>query len=137
LMKYFIDTNIIIDLLNKDKNAQKKIKDIISKNDIKLFINRLVRMESLRTFPLKNTKIFKDAEDTLESFEQLEIKPSIYEKSINFSRYCKSKGINLKGKCEAIDYLHFMTAKHYGLKIVTNDKDFEKLKKAYSSWESF
>ena len=133
-MKYFIDTNIIIDLLNKDEEAQEKIKAIALEDDSEIYINRLVYMESLRTIHKEHTKKFIDAKATLDTFEQQEISPSIYEKSIDFSRYCHSKGIKLKGKCEAIDFLHFMTAKHYKLKIVTNDGDFDKLETAYSEY---
>jgi len=133
-MKYFIDTNIIIDLLKKDKEAQRKIKAILLEEDSEIYINRLVSMESLRTIHNQHTKKFREAKETLDSFEQQELTPKIYEQSIDFSRYCHSKGIRLKGRCEAIDFLHFMTAKYYNLKLVTNDGDFNKLDMAYREY---
>jgi len=34
-----------------------------------------------------------------------------------------------------IDFLHFITAKYYNLKIISNDKDLEKLEKNYNKFE--
>ena len=49
-----------------------------------------------------------------------------------FSRFCNTKlHFTLKGKCEAIDFLHFITAKYYDLKMISNDSDLEKLDDAY------
>ena len=41
-----------------------------------------------------------------------------------------------KGKCEAIDFLHFITAKYNNLQIISNDKDFEKLEKIYQEFKN-
>ncbi len=133
-MKYFIDTNIIIDLLDGDKKAVELIVRIANDKDSKLFINRLVCIEALRTIHFDNSRIFNQAKESLESFEKLEINPKIYEKAINFSRYCHSKGVKLKGKCEAIDFLHFVTAKYYDLEIVSNDKDLNRLEDVYKKY---
>ena len=130
-MKYFIDTNIIIDFLNKDEQAIKTIEEIAQDEESEIFINRLVCIESLRTIHFDNRNIFRKAKETIEVFEKVEIKHEVYDRAIDFSRYCKSKGVQLKGRCEAIDFLHFITAKYYGLTIVTNDKDFDKLELAY------
>ncbi len=133
-MKYFIDTNIIIDFLNKDDKATEIITNIAKDEESKMYINRIVTLETLRTIHFNNTKIFKESEEILENFESLEIKPKIYEDAISFSRYCHSKGVKLKGGCEAIDFLHFITGKYYSLEIITNDKDFDKLEKAYKEF---
>ena len=134
-MKYFIDTNIIIDLLGKNKElkekAIKQLKELALKEDSELFINRLILMETLRTIHFNHTKIFKEAEKKLTLFRQVDIKPIIYNHAIEFSRFCHSTGIKIKGKCEAIDFLHFITAKYYNLIIISNDNDLEKLDKAY------
>ncbi len=131
-MKYFIDTNIIIDFLNKQDKAIQKLAEIASQNDSELYVNRLVSLESLRTIPMQNTKIFKNAQKTLESFETLDMNPEIYNNAIDFSRFFKTvKHQSLKGKCEAIDMLHFMTAKYYNLELITYDADFEKLENVY------
>lgn len=133
-MKYFIDTNIIIDFFNKKEEAIKQLVEIAQEEENLMYVNRLVILESLRTIDFKNKKIYKDNKEQLELFEQLNIIPNIYEKAILFSRYCHSKGIKLKGKCEAIDFLHFITAKYYNLIIITNDKDFEKLEDIYQEF---
>ena len=130
-MKYFIDTNIIIDFLANNEEAKAQLKALFLKEDSELFINRLIIMETLRTIHFNHKKIFREAEKKLTLFRQLDIKPKIYEKAIEFSRFCHSKGIKIKGKCEAIDFLHFITAKHYELQMVSNDGDMSKLEEAY------
>ncbi|MEA3314880.1 MAG: PIN domain-containing protein [Campylobacterota bacterium] len=133
-MKYFIDTNIVIDFFNKKEEAIKQLVEIAQEEENLMYVNRLIVLESLRTIHFKNKKIYKDNKEKLELFEQLNIIPNIYEEAILFSRYCHSKGIKLKGKCEAIDFLHFITAKYYNLIIITNDKDFEKLEDIYQEF---
>ncbi len=133
-MKYFLDTNIIIDILEKKADVLEKLEAILLESDSELFINRLILLETLRTIHFNHKKIFREAEETLKFFRQLDIKPAIYNRAIEFSRFCHSRGVRLKGKCEAIDFIHFMTAKYYNLKIISNDKDLEKLEKQYSEF---
>ena len=135
MKKYFIDTNLIIDFLNNKTEAIEVISTIANDEESKLFINQLVNLESLRTIPMKNSKIFRDAKEVLDDFEKLEINHEIYEKTIEFSRYFKTvKHQSLKGKCEAMDLLHFVTAKFYALELITNDKDFERLETIYQEF---
>lgn len=133
-MKYFIDTNVIIDLLNNKKESIEQIKSLILEEDSELFINRLVLMETLRTIHFTNKKVFREAEKKLGLFRQVDIRPKIYENSVEFSRFCHGKGIKIKGKCEAIDFLHFMTAKYYNLEIISNDGDMLKLEESYQGF---
>ncbi len=79
-MDYYIDTNIIIDFLNNEKEAKEKIKNLI--NDGELFINRLVIVETLRTIPSKNKKIFREFKKELDLFRQVDITPKIYNETI-------------------------------------------------------
>jgi predicted nucleic acid-binding protein len=152
-VKYFIDTNVIIDLLGQNKKidskresqeeeqqrkreaqvkAKKQLEKILLEEDNKIFINRLVLVETLRTIHFTYKKKFRDAEATLESFEKLDIKDDIYMEAVEFSRFCNTKlHFTLKGKCEAIDFLHFVTAKYYNLTMVSNDRDMPKLEDAY------
>ncbi len=134
-MKYFIDTNLIIDLLENKEETIEHIKIIASEADSKLFINRLITLEALRTIHFTHTKKFKEAEEVLKSFEKLDIKQAVYDEAISFSRFCHKKGIKLKGKCEAIDFLHFITAKYYELALISNDRDFEKLDTVYPEFK--
>jgi len=133
-VKYFIDTNVIIDLLNNDEEAKRQLKALFLEEGSELFINRLIVMETLRTIHFDHKKVFREAEKKLTLFRQVDIKPKIYKDAVAFSRFCHSKGIKLKGKCEAIDFLHFITAKYYTLEIVSNDGDMPKLEDAYAKF---
>ena len=133
-MKYFIDTNIIIDLLNNNEEAKRQLKALFLEESSELFINRLIVMETLRTIHFNHKKVFREAEKKLTLFRQVDIKPEIYEDAVAFSRFCHSKGIKIKGKCEAIDFLHFMTAKHYGLEMISFDGDMETLENSYTKY---
>jgi predicted nucleic acid-binding protein len=131
-MKYFIDTSVIIDILNSKLDT--KYKKILENENNKLFINRLVIVESLRTIPLAKTKIYEKSKATLETFMQVDITPEIYNQAIKLSRFAKKEGKNLKGRCEAIDFIHFITAKFYDLETLSEDKDFAKLDNIYNKY---
>ena len=133
-MKYFIDTNIIIDLLKNEEEAKEQLKGLVLEEGSELFINRLIVLETLRTIHFNHKKVFREAEEKLKLFRQVDIRPKIYDDAVAFSRFCHSKGIKLKGKCEAIDFLHFITAKYYNLIIVSNDRDLEKLEETYQGF---
>ncbi len=132
-MKYFFDTNVISNLVRKDETAIARLQEIASNESSELYTNRLVFMESLRAIPLTHKKLFESTKETLESFEKLEITQDIYDKSVDFARFCKSKGVSL-GKCEAIDYIHFITAKFYSLEIVSFDGDMQILESKYEEF---
>jgi len=135
MSKYFIDTNLIIDFLNKKSEAIEIITNIVNNEESELFINQLVNLESLRTIPVQNTNIFNKAKEVLEGFEKLEINHEVFDKTIEFSRFFKTvKHQSLKGRCEAIDLLHFITAKHYDLELITYDKDFARLEIIYQEF---
>lgn len=132
-MKYFFDTNVISNLVRENPIAVDKLQEIASNDNSELYINRLVFMESLRAIPMDKKNLFNKTKETLESFEKLEITQEIYDKSIEFARFCKNKGISL-GKCEAIDYIHFITAKYYSLEIVSFDSDMNRLEEKYQDF---
>jgi len=131
-MRYFVDTNVIIDILNQPQNMGKLL-PVEDGNEF--YINQLVYLESLRTIDIQKTKIFGSAQTLLNNFTILDMNQDIYDQTVQFSRFCRSQGILLKGKCEAIDFLHFMTAKYYQLELLSNDKDIEKLKITYVTWK--
>ncbi len=131
-MRYFVDTNVIIDILNQPQNMGKLL-PVEDGNEF--YINQLVYLESLRTIDIQKTKIFRTAQTLLNNFTILDMNQDIYDQTVQFSRFCRSQGILLKGKCEAIDFLHFMTAKYYQLELLSNDKDIEKLKITYVTWK--
>ena len=130
-MRYFFDTNIIIDILDKKDDVLERLEAISLDEDSEIVINKLVYLEALRTIRFRDKNIFRQAKNTLDSFEKVDIKQEIYDDTVEFSRFCKSKGIQIKGRCEAIDFLHFITSKYYNLVLISNDKDMEKLEEAY------
>jgi predicted nucleic acid-binding protein len=136
-MRYFFDTNIIIDIFDKKLATITKLKEIINENESEIIINNLVYVEALRTINIKHKKIFREAKSTLDSFHIVNITKDIYDEAIAFSRFCHSKGIKLKGKCEAIDFIHFITAKYYYLEIISNDKDLDKLEEIYQPFKDY
>lgn len=131
-MRYFVDTNIIIDILNDPQNMEKFL-PLETENEF--CINQLVYLESLRTIDIGKTKVFRNAQALLNNFTLFDMNSEIYDQAIQFSRYCRSQGVSLKGRCEAIDFLHFVTAKYYELTLLSNDKDMEKLETVYLSWK--
>lgn len=146
-MRYFIDTNLIIDYCadetkkNISENRQKRIleaKDklnpILNDDESLIFTNRLVFLETLRTIPLVNKKIFREIKQAFDLFEILDMNQTIYEQAVNFSRFCQTTNISIKGKCQAIDFLHFLTAKYYELELLTCDSDMTKLETVYPDW---
>ncbi len=64
-MKYFIDTNVIIDLLNNKDEAKEQLKALLIQEGSELFINRLVLIESLRT----NDKDFERLETNYSDYK--------------------------------------------------------------------
>ena len=134
-MRYFFDTNIIIDIFDKQKKALDLLTNIASDEYNEIVINRLVYLESLRTIRTKDTNVYNLAKETLDSFEKVDITQEVYDKAIEFSRFFKTvKHQSLSGGCEAIDIVHFITAKYYNLTIVSNDTDFDKLEEAYTDF---
>jgi len=134
-VKYFIDTNVIIDLLDNKEEAKEQIKALLAEENSELFINRLVLLETLRTIHFTHSKKFREAEKKLELFMQVDIQPQVYDDAIAFSRFCNTgKHFHLKGRCEAIDFLHFLTAKYYNLTIIANDKDMAILESVYNEF---
>ena len=133
-MKYFFDTNIISDFARKKEETINKVQELASKEESEFYINRLVYLESLRAIPSSYKKLYNDVKETLDSFIKLDITQEIYDVSVEFSRFCRSNGVNL-GKCEAIDYLHFITAKHYELAIISDDGDMEVLETQYITFQ--
>ena len=134
-MKYFIDTNLIIDAFEKKKpEAINKLKPILEDEDSEIFVNRLVYLETLRTVKLAHKKVFTELSNVFSGFATLDINQEIYDQAIELSRYSQSKGITLKGGCAAIDFVHFATAKHYELELLGQDGDMEKLEAVYQNW---
>lgn len=130
-MKYFIDTNLILDVFERDiLESQNKLMAILKDEENEIFYNGLVYTEALRAVLDEN--IFSTLKASFEFFTWIDINQNIYIETKKFSRYCRSKGIKVsKGKCELIDILHFITAKENNLQLLSVDVDMEKLEACY------
>lgn len=133
-MKYFIDTNLILDAFERDdKDAQNRLKAILEDDSNEIFYNGLVYTEALRAVLDEN--LFAILKSSFENFTWIDINQQIYKDTKKFSRFCRSRGLKVaKGKCELIDMLHFMTTKYYNLELITSDGDFDKLEIAYQEF---
>ena len=133
-MRYFIDTNLIIDAFErKNPNSISKLSLILQDSESEIFYNGLVYAETLRAVLDEN--LFSTLKSAFDLFTWLDINQSIYAETKKFSRYCRSQNIKVsKGRCELIDIIHFITAKHYGLELLANDSDMEKLANVYPEW---
>lgn len=98
-MRYFVDTNIVIDILNQPQNMEKLLP---AEEDNEFCINQLVYLESLRTIDIRKIKIFYTARTLLNEFKMLDMNQQIYDQAVQFSRYCRSQGISLKGNVKQL-----------------------------------
>ncbi len=130
-MKYFIDTNLIIDAFERENSTSlNRLQTILINDNNEIFYNGLIYTETLRA--VLDEDIFAILKASFENFTWVDINQSIYIETKKFSRYCRSKKIKVaKGKCELIDMIHFITAKHYKLNLLSNDGDMEELEKCY------
>lgn len=136
-MRYFIDTNLIIGAFEREeKESISKLQTILSDKDNEIFYNGLVYAETLRA--VLDEDIFYTLKSSFEFFTWIDINQPIYIEAKKFSRYCRSQGLKVaKGRCELIDIIHFITAKHYNLKLLSNDlNDMKNLEICYQQFIS-
>lgn len=133
-MRYFIDSNFIIDTFErKNMSSINKLSLILSNPNDEIFYNGIVYAETLRVVLDENA--FRELKSAFDFFLWLDINQSIYSETKKFSRYCRSKNIKVtKGRCEVIDIIHFITAKYYDLELLSNDGDMQKLEEAYQEF---
>jgi predicted nucleic acid-binding protein len=135
-MKYFIDTNLVIDVFErKNSDSINKLSRILEDPNNEIFYNGIVYTETLRTILDENT--FNELKSAFDFFTWLDIDQTVYMKTKKFSRFCRSKEIKVtKGRCEIIDMIHFITAKSNNLQLLSNDGDMQKLEEAYVEFTS-
>ena len=119
-MRFLVDTNIFLEiLLGQDK-----------KEDCKKFLENNIENLSITDFSLHSIgvvlfrygkeKIFqKFVEDVLPNIRLLTLPRECYRKVVDVKI---SKGLDFD------DAYHYTLAKHLGLKVVTMDRDFERIK---------
>lgn len=144
--KIFVDTNVIVDLLNKQGNPYvQKLKLILQDEHTELFINNLVVAEVLQGVKIKESnKHAKYKKFLIESFEVVDVDSKTVEDSIEIYRQCKANGVNFNNEnicpvadCtrviyNSIDCVHYATCIIHGLNVLTNDKVFNSLDKIHS-----
>ncbi len=149
-MKYFIDTNFFLDLFERKNTDSISKFESICGNNSEFFYSGLVYAEALRKAPEKlldannnevldkdgkSILIFEELKAAFDNFECLEITRSIFFDAKKLARYCYLQKIKAtKGRCELIDFVHFVTSKHYNLEMLTRDSDMEKLEQAWNDF---
>jgi len=134
-MRYLVDANFIIDVFERENTDSIDRLESILKNSGKLFYNGLIYTETLRVVLDDDT--FLKLKSAFDKFGWLEVDLSIYVDAKRFSRYCRSQNIKgPKGRCEIIDIIHFITAKHNQLELLTNDGDMERLEQAWTDFKN-
>ncbi len=135
-MEYFIDTNLIIDVFErKNSDSIALLASIVNNEEDTIYYSGLVYTETLRT--VLDEERFEILKSAFSSFSWLDITQEIFVETKKFSRYCRSQEIKVaKGKCELIDILHFITAKHYGLEVLSNDSDMGNLEQCYQAFKA-
>lgn len=139
-MKYFLDSSYIIDYINKraprHNDVLQALNQLLKDSNNEFIINRLVYTEVLRGIKLNHKKLYHKTLQALNSFTEVEIKKDIYDEAISFSRFCTSIGVTLSGSCAPIDFIHFITAKQYGLALLSMDNGFKTLDDKYVEFKN-
>ncbi len=139
--KYFIDTNVIIDLLNSNDNLYvQKLKQLMITDNVELCINNLVVAEALQGIKLQATRQYtKYKKFLIDSFIVISVDNQIIYDSIEIYRLCKSQGVNFNNEnicpvdnCNrvlfnSIDCIHYATCVKYELKMLTSDRLFKQI----------
>jgi len=119
-----VDTSVIIDALQGTKNkATESFRNIIE-NKIEYGISVLTYQEILQGARDLNEELqLQDYLDTQKIY-RLPQDLSFYCSAARYRRQLRQKGITIRN---TVDILIAMTASHYGLKLLHNDKDFDYL----------
>jgi predicted nucleic acid-binding protein len=139
--KFFVDTNVIIDLFNKkDKPHVNKLIQFMSDDNIELYINDFVMAEVLQGIKLQESNKYAQFKQYLEnSFLIVDVDAKIILNSVEVYRTCKANGINFNNEnicpvpnCNkiiynSIDCIHYATCEQYELTMLTNDNVFNKI----------
>jgi len=144
-MNYLLDTNFIINVVeNKNTDRGIECKDMFS-NIVKapeapsLFSTELVRVECLRTIPRtpeKKKKFTMMSQFFIDNVAVLELNREIYDKAIDFSRYCGANGYNLSLRNGIVDLTNFIISKEKKLILLCSDIDNEILESHWRSYKS-
>lgn len=118
------DTSVLIDFLKDIKNSATDKLNKIIELDIPYGITSHIYQELLQgTSSQKDFDALKKYLDTLTFFFPLDQKES-YSKAANIYFQCRKKGVTVRS---SIDCLIVQIAIEHGLKLLHNDKDFEKI----------
>lgn len=130
MSRVLVDTNVLINLFQKNI-THPKLQEVLE-SDKDIVITNLIYIEFLRGINYNHKRHYLQMREFLNNLEILQVNRDIYNMAIDLNRFCKSKGVTLKGKCEVIDFINFCSAKHYNLKTITNDRDFDILEEYFN-----
>lgn len=145
--KFLLDTNLLIAAFdaNGTTSAEAKsaaialLSELLSDQQVKLFITPLVRYEVLRGITWEKQDDFLTMQQTLNSFPELEITRDISELSANLFRFDKQKALDLGEKRNVdkrrFDVFHYCSATCNRLELCSADTDIGKINTLYSEYQ--
>ncbi len=117
---FLVDTNIFLEILLGQENKD-KCKDFLNKNIGRLYISDFsFHTIGVILFKYEKENIFKDFIEDITPYTNLLTLP--------IEQYKGIVDIKMSLNLDFDDAYQYAIAKHYGLKIVTMDKDFKKVK---------
>ena len=117
---FLVDTNIFLEIFL----------DQIKEENCRIFLNNYIGKLNITDFSLHSIGIilFKyNKEDIFQKFIE-DIVPNVKLLSLPMEKYIEIINVKKSLNLDFDDAYQYSVAKYYGLKIVTMDKDFEKIK---------
>ncbi|MDK2711086.1 PIN domain-containing protein [Enterobacter cloacae] len=145
--KFLLDTNLLIAAFDENGTTSAEAKsaaiallsELLSDQQVKLFITPLVRYEVLRGITWEKQDDFLTMQQTLNSFPELEITRDISELSANLFRFDKQKALDLGEKRNVdkrrFDVFHYCSATCNCLELCSADTDIGKINTLYSEYQ--
>nr|WP_314265752.1 PIN domain-containing protein [uncultured Moellerella sp.] len=143
-----LDANLLIAALDESctttelekEAAKKQLDEILSDENIKIFITPLIRYEVLRGINWKDKDIFNQMSTILNGIPNLDITTDISELSANLFRFRRGQPDNdanglIKLDKRSFDLMHFSTAKCSHCECISRDTDISKIEKIHQFYE--
>ncbi|WP_431643033.1 type II toxin-antitoxin system VapC family toxin [Enterobacter mori] len=147
IRKILLDTNLLIAAFdaNGTTSAEAKsaaialLSELLSDQEVKLFITPLVRYEVLRGITWQKQDDFLTMQQTLNNFPELEITRDISELSANLFRFDKQVAQDRNEKRNVdkrrFDVFHYCSATCNCLELCSADTDIGKINTLYSEYQ--
>ncbi|HED6240974.1 TPA: PIN domain-containing protein [Enterobacter sichuanensis] len=147
IRKILLDTNLLIAAFDANGTTSAEVKsaaisllsELLSDQEVKLFITPLVRYEVLRGITWQKQYDFLTMQQTLNNFPELEITRDISELSANLFRFDKQVAQDRNEKRNVdkrrFDVFHYCSATCNGLELCSEDTDIGKINTLYSEYQ--